>query len=78
MQVYAPIITKNIILMTIIVFELRYESYIFRIIIISLAIFQYNNSKPIIAMHVTGTHTHRYLAVQHHFSVKNKSTELYF
>ena len=79
MQVSAPIITKIIIFMTIIVFEQRYESYIYRIIIIiSMVIFQYNNSKPIIAMHVTGTHTHRYLAVQHHFPVKNKSTKLHF
>ena len=79
MQVSAPIISKIIIFMTIIVFELRYESYIYGIIIIiSMAIFQYNNSKPIIAMHVTVTHTHRYLAVQHHFPVKNKSTELHF
>ena len=42
-----------------------------------MAIFQYNNSKPIIAMHVTGTHTHRYLVDKHHFPVKNKSTELH-
>ena len=78
-QIYAPINTKIIIFMTIIVFELRYESYIYGImIIISMAIFQYNNSKPIIAMHVTGTHTPRYLAAQHHFPVKNKSTVLHF
>ena len=77
-QIYAPIITKIIIFMTIIVFELHYESYVYGIMIISMAIFQYNNSKPIIAMHVTGSHTHRYLAAQHHFLVKNKSTELHF
>ena len=78
-QIYAPSITKIIIFMTIIVFELRYESYIYGImIIISKTIFQYNNSKPIIAMHVTGIHTHLYFAAQQHFLVKNKSTELHF
>ena len=78
-QIYAPIITKIIIFMTILVFELRYKSYIYGIIIIiSMAIFQYNNSKPTISMHVTGTHTHRYLAAQHYFPVKNKSTVLHF
>ena len=77
-QIYAPIITKIIIFMTIIVFKLRYESCIYGIIIIiSMAIFQYNNRKPTIAMHVTRTHTHN-MAAQHYFPVKNKSPVLHF
>ena len=79
MQRYTPIITKNIIFMTVINFELRYESYIYGIIIIMfMAMSQNNNSKPIISTHVTSTHTYLYLAVQPHFVVKNKSFELHF
>ena len=73
MQIYAPIITKIIIFMTVINYELRYESCIYGMIIIMfMAMSQNSNSKPIIYMHVTSTHTYLYLAVQPHFLVKKQ------